>query len=171
MWCALDNYFSKEKWYLIIVNRLEWLREPSDPFFVYMFLWTWWCTTSINFPIILILLTNKNVALIYSVICCEQKAKDYAHGQGASNINCIVVFYLWCLPPLIISVLANDDLINRVTYQIQRYISVIIWNTPQLTEFENRCFESPLKILKKKNREWTCNNIDNDVSIKIVQPV
>ena len=48
-----------------------------------IFLWTWWCTKRFNnIPIILILLTNKNVALIYSVTCCEQKTKDCAHEES-----------------------------------------------------------------------------------------
>ena len=48
-----------------------------------IFLWTWWCTKRFNnIPIILILLTNKNVALIYSVTCCEQKTKDCARAES-----------------------------------------------------------------------------------------
>ena len=39
-----------------------------------------------NIPIILKLLTKRNIALIYSVTICEQKTKDCAR-QGASNIN------------------------------------------------------------------------------------
>ena len=44
----------------------------------YMFLWTWKCTTFKRIPIIWIVLTNKNVALIYSVTICQQKTKDCA---------------------------------------------------------------------------------------------
>ena len=39
-------------------------------------------------PIILILLTNKNVALIYSVTICEKKTKDCA----LLWINCSTLF-------------------------------------------------------------------------------
>ena len=53
-----------------------------------MFLWTWWCTTFNNIPIILILLTNKNTALIYLVTVCEQKTNDdCVWHEGAPNIN------------------------------------------------------------------------------------
>ena len=55
-----------------------------------IFLWTWWCTKRFNNIPIILILTNKNVAVIYSVTCCEQKTKDW-HVQRASNINCIVV--------------------------------------------------------------------------------
>ena len=48
----------------------------------YMFLWTWQCTTSNGIPIFLILLTNKNGALIYSVTIWEQKSKDSAPSEN-----------------------------------------------------------------------------------------
>ena len=47
-------------------------------FLCYMFLWAWKCTTFKSVPVILIVLTNKNVALIYSVTICQQKTKDCA---------------------------------------------------------------------------------------------
>ena len=55
----------------------------------YMFLWTWWCTTFNNIPIILVLLTNKNNALIYLVTICEQKTTNdnCVWREGAPNIN------------------------------------------------------------------------------------
>ena len=47
--------------------------------------WTWPCTTFNSIPIILNLLTNRSIALIYSVTICERKTKDCARsGQ------------LWC---------------------------------------------------------------------------
>ena len=55
----------------------------------YMFLWTWKCTTFKRIPIILIVLTNKNVALIYSVTICQQKIKDCA-----LNMNCRTVVFI-----------------------------------------------------------------------------
>ena len=42
----------------------------SRPFFV-MLLWTLRCTTFYSIPIILILLTNKNVAFIHYVTICD----------------------------------------------------------------------------------------------------
>ena len=60
------------------------IRSPG-----YMFLWTWWCTTFNNIPIILVLLTNKNNALIYLVTICEQKTTNdnCVWREGAPNIN------------------------------------------------------------------------------------
>ena len=58
--------------------------------------WTWPCTTFNSIPIILKLLTNRNIALIYSVITCEQKPKDCARtGSFQHNLqhHC---FQLWC---------------------------------------------------------------------------
>ena len=43
-------------------------------------------------PFILVLLTNKDIALIYSVTICEHKIEDCTH-QGASNINCSIVVF------------------------------------------------------------------------------
>ena len=55
--------------------------------------WTWPCTTFNSIPNILNLLTNRNIALIYSVIICEQQT--IVHGQGASTIkHSTVVFKL-----------------------------------------------------------------------------
>ena len=61
-----------------IVNRVDWLWNLSDSSLVDMFLWTWKCTTLKSIPIILIVLTNKNVALIYSITICQKKTKDCA---------------------------------------------------------------------------------------------
>ena len=60
----------------------------SRPFLV-MFLWTLRCTTFNSIPIILILLTNKNVAFIHYVTICGL-------APGFSNINCSTadVFFL-----------------------------------------------------------------------------
>ena len=44
--------------------------------------------------IILNLLTNRNIALIYSVTFCEQK-KQIVYGQGASNINCSTIVFIF----------------------------------------------------------------------------
>ena len=141
MWCALDNYFSKEKLHSTIVNRVEWLWNPSDFFAVYfcgpggaqkdsitfLSFWSYW-------PI------KTSRWFIQSRVV--NKKRRIVHGHRASNINCIVVFIFdVCRLSWPVS-LTNYDLINCVTYQIQRYISEIIWNTPRLTEFENRCFES-----------------------------
>ena len=59
-----------------------------------MFLYTWRCTT-FN---ISILLTNKNVPLIYSITFCQQKTKDCV--PSASKLQFSFLFFL-CLPPFI----------------------------------------------------------------------
>ena len=47
-----------------------------------------------SIPIILNLLTNRNIALIYSVTFCEQKKKQrIVRGQGTSNINCSTIVF------------------------------------------------------------------------------
>ena len=45
--------------------------------FCYLF-WTWPCTTFNSIPFILKLLTNRNIASIFSVSICEQETKDCA---------------------------------------------------------------------------------------------
>ena len=46
------------------------------------FLDFWTCTTFNNIPIILNSLTNRNIALIYSITICEQKTKDCAWSRS-----------------------------------------------------------------------------------------
>ena len=48
--------------------------KPVRIFF--MFLYTWRCTTFNSIPNISILLTNKNVPLIYSITFCKRKTKE-----------------------------------------------------------------------------------------------
>ena len=56
-------------------QKIEMVMKPVRRLF-YMFLWIWWCTTFNSIPNILILLRNKNVALLYSISICGQKTKD-----------------------------------------------------------------------------------------------
>ena len=63
----------------------------------YMFLWAWRCTTFNSIPIILIPLTNKNVALNYSVAICQQKTKDCAPSGSFQLKLQHCCFYIWCL--------------------------------------------------------------------------
>ena len=46
-----------------------------------------------SIPIILNLLTNRNIALIYSVRIYEQKKQRIVHGQVASNINYSIIVF------------------------------------------------------------------------------
>ena len=86
---------------LIIVIKVEWLWNPLDSFlicFCYHF-WTWPYTTFNSIPIILNLLTKRNIALIYSVtIICEQKTKDCAWSGSFQHKLQHRCFQLWCLP-------------------------------------------------------------------------
>ena len=86
------------------INRVEWLWNTSDSL-VDMFLWTWKCTTFKSIPIILIILTNKNVALIYSVTIWHKKTKDCAPSGSLHHKLQHHCFYTWCLPLFIISLL------------------------------------------------------------------
>ena len=61
-------------------------------------LWTWPCTTFIRIPIILNLLTNRDIALIYSVTICEEKIKDCARSRSFQHYLQHRCFQLWCLP-------------------------------------------------------------------------
>ena len=70
--------------------------KPVRIFF--MFLYTWRCTTFNSIPNISILLTNKNVPLIYSITFCQQKTKDCV--PSASKLQFSFLFFL-CLPRFI----------------------------------------------------------------------
>ena len=73
---------------------------------VCLLFWTWPCITFNSIPIILKLLTNRNIALIYSVIICEQKTKDCARsGSFQHKLQHHKCFQLWCLPGFLTSVL------------------------------------------------------------------
>ena len=67
--------------------------------------WTWHCTTFNSIPIILNLLTNRDIALIYSVIICEQKTKDCARSGSFQQKLQHHCFQLWCLPGFLTSLL------------------------------------------------------------------
>ena len=78
-----------------IANGVEWLWSPSDSLNI-CFCGTWPCTTYNSVPIILILLTNKNVALIYSVTICEQRTKDCAPSGSFQHEVKHCCFYFRC---------------------------------------------------------------------------
>ena len=63
--------------------KVEWLRDPFVICFCYLF-WTWPCTTFNSIPIILNLLTKRNIALIYLVTISYQNTKDCAR-SGSSQ--------------------------------------------------------------------------------------
>ena len=70
-----------------IVNLCRMVGKPFVIGFCSRF-WTWPCTTFNSIPIILKLLTNRNIALIYSVIICEQQTKDCAQsGSFQHNLQ------------------------------------------------------------------------------------
>ena len=83
-----------------IANRVEWSWSQSDSLNI-CFCGTWRCTTYNSVPIILILLNNKNVALINSVTICEQRTKDCAPSGSFQHKVKHCCFYLRCLPPFI----------------------------------------------------------------------
>ena len=70
--------------------------KPVRIFF--MFLYTWRRTTFNSIPNISILVTNKNVPLIYSITFCQQKTKDCV--PSASKLQFYFLFFV-CLPPFI----------------------------------------------------------------------
>ena len=74
-----------------IGSRVEWLWRPSNSF-LYIFVVD---LTFNSIPIILILLTNKNVAIIYFVKIYEQKKKQIAHRQEDPNMNYSTVVFIF----------------------------------------------------------------------------
>ena len=52
------------------------------------------CSIAFLQCIILNLLTNTSIALIYSVTICEKKQR-IAHGQGAPDITCSTVVFIF----------------------------------------------------------------------------
>ena len=78
-----------------IVNSMEWLWRPLDFSVIRCMLWFFRCMTCNSIPIILILMTNKNVILIYSNTICEQKAKDCALSGSFHHKLQHCGFYLW----------------------------------------------------------------------------
>ena len=97
--------------HIIVINiKVEWLWNPLDSFviwFCYLF-WTWPCTTFNSIPIILNLLTNRNIALIYSVIFWEKKTKDCARSGSFQHKLQHRCFQLWCLPAVITTVSSTN---------------------------------------------------------------
>ena len=91
--------------YITIVIKVEWLWNPLGSFVIGFceLLWTWPCTTFNSIPIILNLLTNRNIALIYSVTICEQKTKDCARSGSFQHKLQHRCFQLWCLPAFLTS--------------------------------------------------------------------
>ena len=76
--------------------------KPVRIFF--MFLYTWRCTTFNSIPNISILLTNKNVPLIYSITFCKRKTKELCtvSFQTADFFSFFSFFFFFlCLPPFI----------------------------------------------------------------------
>ena len=93
--------------YITIVVKVKWLWNPLGSFFLgfcWLF-WTWPCTTFNSIPIILNLLTNRNIAFIYSVTICEQKTKDCARSGSFQHKLQQHCFQLWCLPAFLTSLL------------------------------------------------------------------
>ena len=66
-----------------------WFWSSADVFVIYVFVSVFECKTSHSTPIILNLLTNRNISLIFSHNLWTKPR--ILHGQGASNINCSIV--------------------------------------------------------------------------------
>ena len=91
----------------------------------YMFLWTWKCTTFKRIPIILIVLTNKNVALIYCVTICQQKTKDCALSGCFQHKLQHCCFYDWGLPLFIITMCSANYVRRR--FLITQFLAKKVW--------------------------------------------
>ena len=78
------------------------VRKP-DRIFLHVFVSL--CTMFNGNPIILNLLTNRNIRLIYSVTICEQKTEDCTWSGSFQNKLQHCCFHLWCLPAVLTSLL------------------------------------------------------------------
>ena len=69
--------------------------------------WTWPWTMFNSIPIILNLLTNRNIALFFSGTICEQKTKDCARSGSFQHKLCLqhCCFQIWCLLAFLTSLL------------------------------------------------------------------
>ena len=94
-----------------IVNLRRMVGKPFVIGFCSLF-WTWPCTTFNSIPIILKLLTNRNIALNYLVIICEQKTKDCARSGSFQHNLQHHCFQLWCLSGFLTSLLASYGVNN-----------------------------------------------------------
>ena len=112
----------------------------------YMFLWTWKCTTFKRIPIILIVLTNKNVALIYSVTICQQKTKDCALSRCFEHKLQHCCFYHWCLLLFITSPLITMLKPNQKTR------AKSLWGQLLLEIAKLRCFYITNDTVIEQNR-------------------
>ena len=113
------------------------VRKPFN-FLCCMFLLTWWCTMFSSISVILNLLTYRNIALIYSVTICEQKAKDCAllwSFQQKLQPRC---FQLWCMPAFA-SLSQQAYLACSCSVSNMRPAHFSWWDTPEskLTSWHN----------------------------------
>ena len=114
-----------------IVNRLEWLWNPSDSFVV-CFCGLKGCTKFNRIPSVLILLTNENVLLIYSVTICQQKTKDFAPSRSFQHKrHCVFMFNL-----MVVAFHNQSPLITMVFLDSLRVLSSLLYSF--------RCVEASL---------------------------
>ena len=93
--------------HLSIDIKVEWLWNQLDSFVIYccQLFWTWPLTTFNSIPIILNIVTNRNVALIYTVTICKKKTKDCARSGSFEHNPQHRCFRLWCLRAFITDLL------------------------------------------------------------------
>ena len=96
----------------------------------YMFLWTWRCTKFNSIPSILILPTNKNIPLIYSVTICQQKTKDCAPSRSFQHKLQYLCFYMFLVfhnqsPLITMFIKYPKDAINKFIIQKLNLLVVI----------------------------------------------
>ena len=122
------------------------------------FFWTWFCTTFNSIPIILNLLTNRNIALIYWVTICEQKTKDCAWSGSFQHKLQHHCFRLRCLPAFITSSLTNygDGDASRLGWPAER---------------RKKRLGSPSVINEKKHNDGHGNFIKPPARILLGKPV
>ena len=83
------------------------------------FFFNWLCTTLNSIPIILNMLTSDDIAIIYSVIICEQKNKGLCTVKELPTWSTELLFQRWCLPAFITSLLYQLRL-HRIARQVMQ---------------------------------------------------
>ena len=110
-----------------------------------------------SIPIILKLLTNRNIALIYSVIICQQNTKDCARSGSFQHKLQHRCFHLWCLPGFLTTLL-NLTMVKRSSLlgQGQKTVGPISQHFHLISVFFFLDIKEPTPLFKKsrEHRPW-----------------
>ena len=106
-----------------------------------------------SIPIILNLLTNRNIALIYSVTICEQKTQRVVHVLGAFNINYSTTVFNFDVCRLSKPVSST----NSVQTSSSHHLNKLYHWRPRFGALITACFDTVLPMLLLKRRNTSIN--------------